>query len=638
MKNLTKLFLFLVATSLFIQSCQTHQEKQIQTDGREVVSFKALPFELNQVRLLEGPFRHATELNQQSLLNYKPDRFLADFRNVADLETRAEDYHGWEDETLAGHSLGHYLSACSMMYKTTGDSTFCKRVNYIVDDLMKCQKADSDGFIGAVTDTSVKRIFEQEIAKGEIRSKGFDLNGIWAPLYTMHKQFAGLLDAYKLCGNEKALKVAANFADWLGNIVDQLNDEQMEEMLHCEHGGINEAMANLYAATGNERYLSLARRFYHKKVLDPLSKGIDNLAGKHANTQIPKLTGLARIHEFTGDTSKRNTAEFFWKTVVNHHSYVTGGNGNEEYFGPADSLRDELGQNTTESCNVYNMLKLTRHLFQYDASARKADFYERALLNHILSSQHHRDGRVIYNLPLAMGGYKEYQDPHWFTCCVGTGMENHSKYGRNIYFHNNRELYVSQFIASKLNWQEKGIILTQQTDYPEEQGTSFIFECNEPTLVALKIRYPYWAKKGMEVYVNGKKQNISEDPQSFVEIEKKWKSGDRVKVKFPFSLRLESMPDDKDRAAIMYGPLVLAGDLGPVKEEDTVDSSQVPVFRTDDRNPANWTVTVENEPNTFKTEEVGRPGDVKLRPFYGIIDRRYSVYFDFVSQQEWEER
>jgi len=629
-------FIFALLTALV--SCHQNQDHRIKAPGREEVSFKVLPFKLNQVDLLEGPFKHATELNRQSLLNYKPDRFLADFRTVSGLKPKAEDYHGWEDETLAGHSLGHYLSACSMMYQTTGDSVFLERVNYIVDELDECQKANGGGFIGAVRDTNVRSIFEEEIAKGEIRSKGFDLNGIWAPMYTMHKQLAGLIDAHQLCNNEKALTVATNFADWLGGIFDQLNDEQMEEMLHCEHGGINEAMANLYAETGEKKYLNWGRRIYHERVLGPLSKGVDNLAGKHANTQIPKLIGLARIYELTGDTAKYGTAEFFWETVVNHHSYVTGGNGNHEYFGPADSLSDELSQNTTETCNVYNMLKLTRHLFQYDASARKADFYERALFNHILSSQHHKDGRVIYNLSLDMGGYKEYQDPHWFTCCIGTGMENHSKYARNIYHHNNSELYVSQFIASELKWRDKGIVLRQITDYPNEQGTSLEFECKQPTRLALKIRYPYWAKKGMKVYVNGNKQSISKEPQSFVAINREWKTGDRVEVQFPFSLRLESMPDDKDRVAVMYGPLVLAGDLGPVDDEDASDPLYVPIFRTNDRNPAHWTVPVQGEPNTFETDDIGRPRDIQLRPFYEIMKRRYSVYFDMFSQEEWQKR
>jgi len=586
--------------------------------------------------LLEGPFKHATELNKQSLLSYKPDRFLADFRRVAGLEPKAEDYGGWEDQTLAGHSLGHYLTACALMYKTSGEQEFLDRVNYIVEGLDKCQQADGDGFIGAVVDTNVKKIFEQQIAKGEIRSKGFDLNGIWAPWYTMHKQLAGLIDAYNLCGNEKALEVAVRFADWMKSIIDPMSDQEMEEMMHCEHGGINEALANLYEATGQEKYLEMAQRFYHDRVLGPLSEGKDNLAGKHANTQIPKLIGLARIYELTGDTAKRNTAEFFWRTVVNHHSYVTGGNGNHEYFGPPDSLNNQLSQGTTESCNVYNMLKLTRHMFKYHASARIADFYERALFNHIHSSQHHKDGRVIYNLSLDMGGYKEYQNPHWFTCCVGTGMENHSKYGRNIYYHNNQELYVSQYIASELTWKNKGVVLTQTTSYPKDQGSRFEIECDQPTEMTLKLRYPYWAEKGMEVYVNGEKQRFKKDPQSFVGIEREWKSGDQVEVKLPFSLRLETMPDNRNRVALMYGPLVLAADLGPLDDEDASDPLYVPILRTDDRDPANWTRPVEEKANTFMTREVGKPRDVKLRPFFEIMNRRYSVYMDIFNQQEWE--
>ena len=385
---------------------------------------------------------------------------------------------GWENESLAGHSLGHYLSACSMMYQTTGDSRFRERVNYIVDELKFLQDTDGSGYIGAFT--KGKKIFEDEVAIGDIRSKGFDLNGIWSPFYTIHKILAGLRDAYRYCGNVKALEVEKHFADWIGRIIAPLNDTQVQDMLRCEYGGINETLADLYADTGDEKYLRLSELFYDRVILDSLKASIDVLAGKHCNTNIPKLIGLSRIYELTGDTTDRKAAEFFWQTVVNHHSYITGGNGNKEYFGPADSLRNRLGPETTESCNVYNMLKLTEHLFEWEASALAADFYERALFNHILSSQNPETGNVTYNLSLQMGGFKAFQDPFDFTCCIGTGMENHSKYGRNIYYHNDNELYVFQYIASELNWKEKGINLIQKTSYPEEQGTSFEFRCEKP--------------------------------------------------------------------------------------------------------------------------------------------------------------
>ncbi|MBD3414671.1 MAG: glycosyl hydrolase [Candidatus Aminicenantes bacterium] len=620
-------------------SCSTSKQpadNKVSPEGPEVIDFRALPFELDEVTLLDGRFKHAEELNKKSLLRYEPDRFLSKFRKQAGLEPKAEHYHGWEDDTLAGHSLGHYLSACSLMYKSTDDERFLERVNYIVDELHECQKADGDGYIGAFPDG--KHIFEEEIAQGDIRAKGFDLNGIWAPFYTQHKVLSGLHDAHHLCGSEKALEIEKMFADWLEGVVMGLSEEQVQEMLKCEHGGMNEALANLYADTQDERHLKMARLFHHKAILDPLAEEKDILPGKHGNTQIPKLIGLARLYELTGNEKDRKTAEFFWDRVVYHHSYVTGGHGNHEYFGEPDQLRDRLSQGTTETCNVYNMLKLSRHLFMWDAEAQVSDFYERAMFNHILSSQQPEDGRVIYNLSLEMGGYKVYQDPFWFTCCVGTGMENHSKYSRNIYFHNDQELFLFQYIASELDWEEKGLKIRQVTDYPEEPKVTLEFICENPVPLTLQVRYPYWAEKGIQILVNGKNQKVKGEPGAFVGLHRKWKDGDKVEIQIPFTLRLEAMPDDENRVAVMHGPLVLAGDLGPVNDPEAQDSLYVPVFMTQDRNPANWTESVPGEPNTFLTKNVGRPRDVKLKPFYKTHERRYSIYWDLMTEQAWKER
>jgi len=511
-----------------------------------------------------------------------------------------------------------------------------ERVSYMVNELIECQKADGDGYIGAFPDG--KRIFEQEIAQGNIRAEAFNLNGIWAPFYTQHKVMSGLNDAYHLCGIEKALEIEKKLADWLEGVVIGLSEEQVQEMLGCEHGGINEALANLYADTQDERYLKMAGLFHHKAILDPLAEGKDILPGKHGNTQIPKIIGLARLYELTGNETDRKTARYFWDRVVHHHSYVTGGHGNHEYFGEPDKLRDRLSQGTTETCNVYNMLKLSRHLFMWEAEAQVSDFYERALFNHILSSQHPEDGRVIYSLSLEMGGYKVYQDPCWFTCCVGTGMENHSKYSRNIYFHNDKELFLFQYIASELNWKEKGIKVRQITKYPEEPKITLEFICENPALFTLQIRYPYWAEKGIEVMVNGKSQEVKGEPGSFVAVRREWKDRDRVEIHIPFSLRLEAMPDDKNRVAVMYGPLVLAGDLGPVDDPEAKDTMYVPVFMTQDRNPSHWTEPVHGKPNTFRTKDVGRPRDVVLKPFYKTHERRYSIYWDLFTEQSWKER
>ena len=633
MNRIKKLISFLSLLAIIFSACENNKESRIKTGGLEVIEFRALPFDMDDVRLLDGPFKHATELNEQSLLNYEPDRFLAKFRTEAGLEPKAEHYGGWEARTIAGHSIGHYIAALSLMYKTTGDEEFLNRVNYIIDELAECQEADDEGYIGAFANG--KKVFEEEIAEGDIRSEGFDLNGLWVPFYVQHKIYDGLLHAYELCENQKALEIAVGFADWLYTILDDLTEDQMQEILKCEHGGMNDVLTELYAVTGNEKYLEMSRMFHHKEILDPLADHIDILPGKHANTQIPKLVGTARRYELTGDLTDRSSSEFFWDRVVNHHSYVTGGNCEREHFGQPDSLRDRLSSGTTESCNVYNMLKLSRHLFMWDAKPEVADFYERALFNHILSSQHPEDGRVIYNLSLEMGGAKSYQNPFGFTCCVGSGMENHSKYCKNIYYHNNEELFVSQYIASELNWEDKGVVLTQNTAYPEEQGATFTVNCDNPVEFTLLIRYPYWAENGIGINVNGKPLRIKEEPGSFVAVARKWEEGDVVEVKLPFSLRLETMPDDENRVALMYGPMVMAGDLGPENDPNVAYPLYVPVLLTEDRNPADWADNVKGRVNVFLTDEVGRPRDIEFKPFYKTHERRYSVYFDIFSEEKW---
>lgn len=604
---------------IFLFSC-TSQDKISHTD-LNVIRFAAIQFPLNEVKLLDGPFSHAMELDMKTLLTYEPDRLLSRFFTEAGLKPRAEHYMGWENETLAGHSLGHYLSACSMMYESTGDARFLERVNYIAGQLKIAQ--DSSGYLGAFP--TGKMIFEEQVAKGNIRSSGFDLNGIWSPFYTVHKILAGLRDAYRSCGNTDALLIEKKFAGWIEKIVMPLNDEQTQLMLRCEHGGIAETLADLYSDTGDKEYLQLADKFYHKAVLDSLKLMKDILPRKHCNTNIPKLIGLSRIYELTGDTTARKAAIFFWNTVVSHHSYVTGGNGNKEYFGPEDRFSDRLGPETTESCNVYNMLKLSEHLFEWEPSAKVADFYERALFNHILPSQDPATGRVTYNLSLAIGGYKDFQDPYDFTCCIGTGMENHSKYGRNIYYHNDKDLYVFQYIASQLDWKEKGITLIQKTHYPEEQGTEFEFLCKSPEKINLLLRYPGWAENGIHIKINDVTFPVEANPGSYISILRKWKNGDRVSVSIPFSLRMLPMADNKNRVAFMYGPVVLAGEMGSIKPEPAADTSGA-VLMTNGENVDQIMKKVEGKNNTFLAKRAS--GDIFFEPFYIISDRRYSVYWD----------
>lgn len=615
-----------VASLFILSACQPTQKENSMTGPVE-------PFEITEVELLDGPFKHATDLNVQSLLQYDPDRLLARFREQAGLEPKAESYGGWEAESLAGHSLGHHLSACALMYQTTGQDTFNKRAEYIVQELAEVQQANGGGYLGAFDNG--KKIFEEEVKMGKIRSQGFDLNGIWSPFYTHHKVLAGLRDAYRLLGIEQALEVEKNFADWIGTIVLGLDHDAAQEMLNCEFGGVQETLADLYIDTDDEKYLEIARVFHHDAIVDPLAAGEDILPNKHGNTQIPKMIASMHLYEISKDSQDLKPATFFWDRVVRHHSYVTGGHGNHEYFGEPDKLNFRLSDGTTETCNVYNMLKLSRELFLLQPAAEIADYYERALFNHILSSQHPDDGRVIYNLSLEMGGHKEYQNPFWFTCCVGSGMETHSKYGANIYYHHEDQLFVNQFIASKVNWADKGVLLTQKTNYPESQNTSISLEMEAPQEFTLYLRYPYWAGKDLTVKVNEATIPVDQEAGSYIAIQRTWESGDQIVMEMPFSLRLEAMPDNEDRIAVFYGPIVLAGDLGPVDDPNANDPNYVPVIMSETRDPNTWLELVAGETNTFRSKEVGNPRDITFKPFYQTHDRRYSVYFDLFNEETW---
>ena len=598
---------------------------------------KAQPFSLQDVKLLDGLFLDGQKVSAEYLLSLEPDRFLAWFRSNAGLEPKAKHYEGWESMSIAGHSCGHYLSACALAYASTGNPEFLKRVNYIVSEFAECQQAKNSGLISAIP--GGEKCMD-ELRAGVVRSEGFNLNGIWVPFYTYHKQLAGLRDAYRICGNQEALEVSKKFADYLWDVVKGLDEEKMQKVLFCEHGGMNEVLADLYADTGEERYLSAARRFHHRLILDPLIEGRDILPGKHANTQVPKLVGLATLYEITGNPADRDGADFFWERVVHHHSYVTGGHCDREHFAQPDKLNDRLSQDTTETCNVNNMLKLTRHVFGWRPEAEVGDFFERALYNHILSS-HSPEGRVIYNLSLKQGGHKAYQRPYDdFTCCVGTGFENHVKYCDGIYFHNDSNLWVNLFIASELNWEAKGIRLTQETRYPDESTSKITLSCMEPKTFTLQIRHPGWASDGAFVKVNGVVEKASWQPASYIKLDRQWKDGDVIQIEIPMKLRKESMPDNPNRIAIFYGPILLAAQLGEVEDPAKIHEGFVPILKMEDNEPlCKWVKPVEGKSLTFRTEAVGYPRDVELVPFFRLhgSEKYYTVYLDVYSEEQYRE-
>lgn len=597
---------------------------------KPVVKLQAYTFPLEDVSIAAGPFKQAMEADERFLLVLEPDRLLADFREHAGLKAKGERYGGWESSGLAGHTLGHYLSACALEYAATGDKRFLEKVNYIVKELDECQQARKTGYLGAIPGED--SVWAQ-VAAGKIKSRGFDLNGGWSPWYTVHKIMAGLLDAYLYCNNNTALVVEKKMADWTSKEINHLPDSLIQKMLLCEYGGMNEVLVNTYTLTKEKKYLDLSYKFHDVRILDSLAANLDVLPGKHSNTQIPKVIGCIRRYEVTGQKKDSVIAGFFWNTVTQHHSYAPGGNSNYEYLGPADKLNDYLTDNTMETCNSYNMLKLTRHLFSLQPDAHYMDFYERALYNHILASQNHSDGMMCYFVPLRMGTRKEFSDTfNTFTCCVGSGMENHVKYGESIYFQGaDGSLYVNLFIPSRLQWKEKNVVIEQSTSLPADDKVELTINTKAPATFAVRIRKPRWVQPGWKINVNGETdRGVTVGTDGYITVKRSWKNGDRITLELPMNVYKESMPDNPDRIALFYGPVVLAGVLGNT-EPDPVTG--IPVLVTADNNPDNWVKA--DQPLVFHTIQTGQPKDLTLVPFNTVAKEYYSVYWDAFTPQTW---
>jgi DUF1680 family protein len=580
------------------------------------------------------------------LLELDSDRLLHNFRVTAGLPSSAQPLGGWEDPKgeLRGHTVGHFLSACALMYAATGDARFKEKGDRIVAELAKVQEAlPSKGFNKGFLSAYPEEFFDR--VDKRVR--------VWAPYYTLHKIMAGLLDMYLYVDNRQALDVVTRMADWVKFRVDRLTDEQQQAALETEHGGMNEVLANLYAVTGNPDYLTTAFKFNHKKLFDQWAAGEDQLNGLHGNTQFPKVIGAFREYQLTGEKRFLDIAAFFWDRVALHRSFVIGGNTNGESFFPIDQFSKNLGPSTTETCNTYNMLKLTRQLFGLEPSGEKMDFYERGLYNHILASQDPATGMMCYYVPLRPGAFKTFSTPDQsFWCCVGTGMENHAKYGDTIFFHDAQSLYLNLAIASEVNWREKGLIVRQDTNFPDEDTTRLTFQTQKPVRLALKIRCPSWVSSAMKVSINGKNEPVEAKPGSYAVLEREWKDGDKVQVRWPMGLRIEAMPDNPKMIAVLYGPIVLAGDFGRegltealrygpnAPQINRLPSVAIPVFVGDVKDVVGRIKAAASSSLTlnFQTSGLGQPRDVRLIPLYKASDQRYTVYWNVLSPSEWNER
>jgi DUF1680 family protein len=593
-----------------------------------VVPIRAEPFPPVAVRLLDGPFRHAQELDRAYLLSLDPDRLLHNFRANAGLPTGARPYGGWEEPKveLRGHFVGHYLTACARMYAATGDERLKARVDAIVAGLAECQAKLGSGYLSAFPESFIDRV--------ERRQR------VWAPWYTLHKILAGLLDAHAYTANARALDIARRFGDWVQSRAERLSPERIQGMLGNEHGGINEALARLAVATGDRKYLDLSLRFNHHAVLDPAAAGRDTLTGLHANTQIPKFIGNALQYELTGDLSLRAAAEFFWNTVVHERSYVIGGHSYGEVFTPKETLSRALGSNTTETCNTYNMIKLTHHLFAWAPQAEYADYVERALWNHILASQDPVSGMMCYYVPLRSGSRKVYSRPEGsFWCCTGTGVENFARVDESLYAHSpdGTTLYWNQFIASTLDWKDKGLALRQETRFPDESTSRLIFRAEKPVSLTVVVRRPAWAGPGWGVRINGEPVAESVGPGRFLPIAREWKDGDAIELTMPFALRTEGFRDNPERLAFLYGPLVLAAEIEPGRPTPAIVTGGRPLVEA--------LVPVAGKGSTFRADELFRrhggsdPVELTFEPFFRVHGaRHYGVYWDVYSPEAWKTR
>jgi DUF1680 family protein len=598
-------------------------------------------FPLRDVRVLDGPFREAQRRGLASLLGLDPDRLLHTFRLNAGLPTSAKPYGGWEAPgvELRGHSLGHYLTACALMYEATGEERLKARAVALVAELRRIQLAlPSRGMSAGYLSAFPEELFDRVEARRRA----------WAPYYTLHKIMAGLLDVHRATGDPVALEAVKGMAAWVGFRAGRLGDAQWQAMLETEFGGMQEVLAALHATTGDPEHLRLSRLFDHRALFDPLARGEDPLDGLHANTQIPKAIGAALDCDLTGEPRYCAVARTFWERVAGHRSYAIGGHSEDEHFPPVAHLSRHLGESTAETCNTYNMLKLSRQLFLQDADPARVEFYERGLLNHILASNDPATGGVTYYVSMKPGAWRTYSTPEEsFWCCVGTGMENPARFGEAIYARRGDAVLVNLFLASEVRWPEKGLVLRQETRFPEEERTRLVVRLERPARFALEVRRPAWLAGPLQATLNGRPLEGGPGPRAV--FEREWSDGDAVEVRLPMGLRFEPTADDPTVGAFLRGPVVLAADLGaegldaasrygPLAPEFRETPPDMPTIVASSPAEALARLRPAAEPLAFRAEGEGRPRDLRLRPFYSLFDRHHSVYFRLLTPSAWAAR
>lgn len=617
MKKCLNNILLLILLLFLLNSCSTEKEKVFE--GK--TTFAGLP----EVTLLDGPFKDAMLRTDGYLRSLDPDRLLHFFRLNAGLDTLVTHYGGWEERELRGHSIGHYLSACAMMYLSTSDTVLRNKAEYIVSALDECQQATGSGYLSAFPEEFIDRVEKNE--------------DVWAPYYTLHKIMAGLYDCYHYLGNEQALAVLEKKADWLYSRTRNISYERMQDILdHTEQGGMNEVLFNLYSATGDDRYLELGNSFYQESYFRPVLSYYDSLKGLHVNSYIPNVVGLMRKYELTGDKESYRISRWFWNQVTEARTYVTGGTSNGEHWNTDPyHMHEELGPSSHETCCTYNMLKLTKQMFRDRPEAHYMDYYERALWNGILPTQDTLTNMTMYYVPMQWGYYKTFGTPeNSFWCCTGSGMENFAGIGDDIYAYGNNRLYVNLYIASELRIDEHDFVLTQETSFPEDDKITFTMNPGTELEFLLCLRIPGWAGHDYEVYINGKKTDALAAPGSYLEIEHRWKKGDKIELRLPMNIHVSTLPATHEYSALMYGPVVMAarlsdtaltedkvyGRYGPYMDEPQENIPQVHVPGDKE------TGMVFDHAGNMSFKAITTAGDsLEFIPFYKLFDTRYMIYF-----------
>ncbi|MEE3448458.1 MAG: glycoside hydrolase family 127 protein [Bacteroidales bacterium] len=606
---------------------------------------KISAFKISDVKLTESQFLKNQNADIHYILGLDADRLLAPYMKEAGLKPKAENYSNWENTGLDGHIGGHYLSALSYMYAATENPEIGARLDYFLSELKRCQ--DKDGYLSGVP--GGRKIW-QELHDGNIRANSFGLNDRWVPLYNIHKVFAGLRDAYLIAGKEDAKQMLIRLTDWMISVVEKLSDEQIQQMLVSEHGGLNETFADVYGITGDKKYLKIAHQFSDKKMLDPLLKSEDNLTGKHANTQIPKIIGYKRIADLEGLPDWDKASKFFWDVVIKQRSVSIGGNSMREHFNPTNDFSALLAsEQGPESCNTYNMLRLTKMLYQTSADKNYMDYYERALYNHILSILNPVQGGFVYFTPMRSGHYRVYSQPQtsmW--CCVGTGLENPARYGEMIYAHEGNDVIVNLFIPSVLTFGD--VTLTQTNNFPQTPSTDIEIGVKSAKKFAVKIRKPSWCDN-VTITVNGQKADVKEE-NGYLVVSRKWVNGDKLHADLPMHLMAETTPDGKPQYSFLYGPVVLAAKTGTDRQEGMyaddsrgghiangpqIPTYQMPAVIGDKNSVLSHLKPVEGKPMTFALTGLSLPQfeGMNLVPFYTLYECRYQIYFPLYSEADW---